>query len=209
MSTLGDFCRTALGGDFVGSALGDRGCDCAHGCSFLPHTFSVKLSGISGFLVWHKDAYGYGPPVDRIEPFDLSICNRNYSVSLPAWREPTCSSVGLSPYIGPLLWFHDDTYGDTEDGTYVQYWLQLDYYATPEGNQIVAQLEIGVTPFSESSNGIVWRITLPWTEDDCCHGIGRNLPKVAAYPINPPTQHGAHALLSPGTGDGSICTIMS
>jgi len=193
MSTLGDFCGSTLG-DFVVSALWDRGCEpkSCYGCSFLPHTFSVELSGISGFLV----SYWYGEPVE--EPFDLSVCNRNYSVSLPAWSEPRCYSNGTSPTMGPLRW-----YGNT----YVRYWLQLIYDATSEGNQITARLSILVQgPYLSHSLFIEWSIVLPWTEDDCCHGIGRSLAMVRAYPIGPCDFCIA---LSPGTGDGSICTITS
>jgi len=207
VSTLGDFCRTTLD-DFVGSALGDRGCEpegCAHGCSFLPHTFSVELSGISGFLVY----YSNGEPVDSVNgypvaPFDLSICNQSYSISVPAWSEPGCDSVGFSTYRGPLLWYYNGWVN-----TYVQYRLSLRYIATIAGNRIRARLHIWITP-AEHSLAIEWSITLPWTEDDCCHGIGRNLPKVSAGPIGPcggPTW--SCIALSPGTGDGSICTITS
>jgi len=211
MSTLGDFCGTALG-DFMGSALGDRGCErvygpgCAHGCSFLPHTFSFKLSGISGSLVYYEG----GEPSNKIGPFDLSVCNRNYSVSLPAWGEPGCRSSGLSPYIGPLLWY-SGTYGYA----YVGYRCQpFEYLATHAGNRITARLAIWTTIHLEypieQSLSIEWSIVLPWTEDDCCHGIGRNLPKVSAGPIGPCGGPGAFCVaLSPGTGDGSICTIMS
>jgi len=197
MSTLGDFCGTTLG-DFVGSALGDRGCErkpeACHGCTFLPHTFSVKLSGISGFLVIYQDGAPWG------EPFDLSVCNQSYSVSVPAWSEPLCLSAGTSPIIGPLLW-----YGDT----YVRYYLQLSYYATPDGNQIRAVLYIQFSPSYSRHNGIAWSITLPWTEDDHCHGIGRSLAMTAAFPIGPCSGYPSCIALSPGTGDGSICTIMS
>ena len=191
VSTLGDFCGSTLG-DFVRSALWDRGCEpeSCYGCSFLPHTFGVELSGISGFLV----KYEWGEPVG--EPFDLSVCNRNYSVSLPAWSEPRCYSNGTSPTMGPLLW-----YGNT----YVRHWLQLIYKATPEGNQITARLHILVQgPYLARSLFIEWSILLPWTEDDCCDGIGRNLPMVGTF-SDPLTD--IH--FSPGTGDGSICTITS
>lgn len=206
MSTLGDFCGTTLG-DFMGSALGDRGCEQekCFGCAFLPHTFRVELSGISGFLV----PYSGGEPVDSlggypVAPFDLSICNRIYSVSLPAWSEPTCSSVGLSAYRGPLLWYYNGLVN-----TYVQYRLQLGYLATPAGNQITASLIIWVTPVGQSLS-IEWSIVLPWTEDDCCDGIGRSLAMTAASPIGPCGGPGSFCIaLSPGTGDGSICTITS
>ena len=208
MSTLGDFCGSTLG-DFVVSALWDRGCEpkSCYGCSFLPHTFSVELSGISGSLVW------YGR---EIEPFDLSVCNRNYSVSLPAWSEPRCYSNGTSPTMGPLLWYSDPY------NTYVRYWLQLTMQAlprplygatsegnqidaTPEGNQIIAKLHILVQgPYLARSLFIEWSIVLPWTDADCCHGIGRNLPMVGSF-SDPLTD--IH--FSPGTGDGSICTITS
>jgi hypothetical protein len=183
VSTLGDFCGSTLG-DFVVSALWDRGCEpeSCFGCTFLPHTFSVELSGISGFLVWHEN-----------EPFDLSICNRIYSVSLPAWSEPRCYSSGMSPTMGPLLWFST---------VYVQYRLVLEYRATDDGNQITARLDILID--SIRSHYIEWSIVLPWTDADCCHGIGRNLPMVGAYHIAYANIH-----LSPGTGDGSICTITS
>ena len=198
MSTLGDFCGTTLG-DFVGSALGDRGCERepeACGCSFLPHTFSVELSGISGFLVYYEG----GEPSDTIEPFDLSVCNQSYSVSVPAWSEPLCLSAGTSPIIGPLLW-----YGDT----YVRYYLQLSYYATPDGNKIRAVLDIGFSPYYSQHNSIAWSITLPWTDADCCDGIGRSLAMTAAFPIGPCGGYPSCIALSPGTGDGSICTITS
>ena len=207
MSTLGDFCGSTLG-DFVGSALGDRGCERkpenCYGCSFLPHTFSVELSGILGFLVWYED----GEPIDSfngypVAPFDLSICNGIYSVYLPAWSEPRCSSVGWSTYRGPLLWFYNGL-----RNVYVKYRLQLEYLATDDGNQITAELTIWVTPYY--SHYIEWSIVLPWTEDDCCDGIGRNLPKVSAGPIGPCGGPGWYCLaLLPGTGDGSICTITS
>ena len=188
MSTLGDFCGSTLG-DFVRSALWDRGCEpeSCFGCTFLPHKFSVELSGISGFLVWQS------PSGQEIEPFDLSICNRNYSISLPAWSEPYCYSVGTSPTMGPLLWFST---------VYVRYRLVLEYRATDDGNQITARLDI--TAASAASHYIQWSIVLPWTEDDSCDGIGRNLPMVAAGSFVYPNIH-----LSPGTGDGSICTITS
>ena len=193
MSTLGDFCGSTLG-DFVGSALGDRGCERepenCYGCSFLPHTFSVELSGISGFLVWQS------PSGKEIEPFDLSVCNGTYSVSLLAWKEPHCYSSGITPWIGPLLW-----YGNT----YVRYRLELIYHATPEGNQITARLHIWVKgPYLAWSLYIEWSILLPWTEDDSCDGIGRNLPMVGSF-SNPLT----NIHFSPGTGVGSICTITS
>ncbi len=199
MSSLGDFCRTTLG-DFVGSALVDRGCERTpencYGCTFLPHTFSVRLSGISGSLVYYEG----GEPSDTIEPFDLSVCNRNYSVSLSAWSDSTwCRSVGLSPYIGPLLWY---------SGTYVGYRFQLEYRAAYDGNHITAMLIIWVT--SGESLSIDWSIVLPWTDDDCCDGIGRSLAMTTASPIGPCGGPGAFCVaLSPGTGDGSICTITS
>ena len=190
MSTLGDFCGTTPG-DFMGSALGDRGCDC-YGCSFLPHTFSVELSGISGSLV----SYLSGEPAS--EPFDLSICNQIYSISVPAWSEPECSSFDFSTHRGPLLWFYRGWVG-----MYVEYWLSLRYRAAYDGNYITAGLHIWVTPIEQALT-IEWSIVLPWTEDDCCDGIGRNLPMVGAYHIAYRNIH-----LSPGTGDGSICTLTS
>ena len=200
MSTLGDFCGSTLG-DFVGSALGDRGCERepenCYGCSFLPHTFSVELSGIAGSLVYYEN----GEPSNTIEPFGLSVCNGIYSVYLPAWSEPKCYSSGLTPYKGPLLW-------STTFNLYVAYQLLFKYVATLDGNQITAILYIVVN--SLWSHSIEWSIVLPWTEDDCCDGIGRSLAMTAASPIGPcggPTW--SCFALSPGTGGGSICTIRS
>jgi len=197
VSTLGDFCGSPLG-DFMRSALWDRGCgpEACYGCTFLPHTFSVKLSGISGSLVY----YEYDKPSDMIEPFDLSVCNRIYSVSLPAWREPRCESSGLTPYIGRLLW-------SSTFSLYVDYQLLFTHVATLAGNQITAILYIVVNYFW--SHSIEWSITIPWTEDDCCHGIGRSLAMTTASPIGPCDGPWSCFALSPGTGDGSICTIMS